>query len=361
MIIRSILIAGLLLVVAACTPKTNGDASFDRRAMLAFYADSLIKPGFTQFLERTQSFETKLGSFQAVRNEENLRELQLAWVQLYSAWQQVNAYNFGPAGADGLLRTLAEEIGTWPVNTVSIEQRIAASQTSFNDFARDTRGLLAIEYLLFDASKTNPQIAADLNNPARFAYLQALTTHLRTRIASVEEAWRTSYRETFTKADGTDAGSSVSQLYNEFVKSFESIKNFKVGVPLGLQAGQSRSEPDRVEALYSSRSFEFMELHLRSLERVWSGGSSTAPSFKAYLLSIPGGEALVASTMAQLNVIYGIMNQIDKTVPFSEQIRSNPAALYPLHTELQRHTRFFKSEMSSLLGISITYSSGDGD
>jgi hypothetical protein len=104
-----------------------------------------------------------------------------------------------------------------------------------------------------------------------------------------------------------------------------------------------------------------MELHLRSLERIWSGGSSTAPSFKAYLLSIPGGEALVASTMAQLNVIYGIMNQIDKTVPFSEQIRSNPAALYPLHTELQRHTRFFKSEMSSLLGISITYSSGDGD
>jgi hypothetical protein len=29
--------------------------------------------------------------------------------------------------------------------------------------------------------------------------------------------------------------------------------------------------------------------------------------------------------------------------------------------ELQRLTRFLKSELSSLLGISITYSSGDGD
>jgi hypothetical protein len=45
----------------------------------------------------------------------------------------------------------------------------------------------------------------------------------------------------------------------------------------------------------------------------------------------------------------------------SELIRSNPQALVALHTEMQKLTRFIKSEMSSLLGISITYSSGDGD
>jgi hypothetical protein len=42
-------------------------------------------------------------------------------------------------------------------------------------------------------------------------------------------------------------------------------------------------------------------------------------------------------------------------------ITTNPQPAIDLHTELQRHTRFFKSDLSSLLGLTITYSSGDGD
>jgi hypothetical protein len=35
--------------------------------------------------------------------------------------------------------------------------------------------------------------------------------------------------------------------------------------------------------------------------------------------------------------------------------------LEQIFLEMTKHTRFIKSEMSSLLGISITYASGDGD
>mgnify|MGYP007059449494 CR=1 FL=1 len=45
----------------------------------------------------------------------------------------------------------------------------------------------------------------------------------------------------------------------------------------------------------------------------------------------------------------------------SELITTDAGRLENLHTEMQKLTRFFKSELSSLLGISITYSSGDGD
>jgi len=39
----------------------------------------------------------------------------------------------------------------------------------------------------------------------------------------------------------------------------------------------------------------------------------------------------------------------------------NDLNIEALYHELQIHTRYFKSDMSSLLGITITYSSGDGD
>jgi uncharacterized protein len=42
-------------------------------------------------------------------------------------------------------------------------------------------------------------------------------------------------------------------------------------------------------------------------------------------------------------------------------VAQNHPTVDALHTELQKHTRFFKSDMSSLLGIAITFSSGDGD
>jgi hypothetical protein len=32
-----------------------------------------------------------------------------------------------------------------------------------------------------------------------------------------------------------------------------------------------------------------------------------------------------------------------------------------VHTELLKLTRFYKSDLSSLIGIAVTYSSGDGD
>jgi len=35
--------------------------------------------------------------------------------------------------------------------------------------------------------------------------------------------------------------------------------------------------------------------------------------------------------------------------------------LLDVFTELSKHTHFLKSDMSSLLGISITYTSNDGD
>jgi hypothetical protein len=74
-----------------------------------------------------------------------------------------------------------------------------------------------------------------------------------------------------------------------------------------------------------------------------------------------GGEALINSTENQWAVVKNAYNAVPQTPRISAQILSNPTPFDNFHTELQKHTRFFKSDMSSLLGIAITFSSGDGD
>ncbi len=47
---------------------------------------------------------------------------------------------------------------------------------------------------------------------------------MQSRVADVLENWNDEYKTEFIRNDGTDAGSSTAQLYNEFVRSYESIK-----------------------------------------------------------------------------------------------------------------------------------------
>ena len=149
-------------------------------------------------------------------------------------------------------------------------------------------------------------------------------------------------------------------LYNEFVKSYENLKNFQLGLPLGLRPGQTAVAPNLVEAFYSGQSLHFLKLQLASLENIWRGGSQEK-GFKNYLNSVTGGPALVATTEAQLGMIRQKIDAISDQVSMQQQLVDNAQPLLDLHTEIQKNTKNYKSDLSSLIGIAITYSSGDGD
>jgi len=148
------------------------------------------------------------------------------------------------------------------------------------------------------------------------------------------------------------------------VKSFETIKNLKLELPLGKRPGQTQVEPKLVEAYYSSNSLEFLEIHIQTIERIYFGKSKTGTDglgFKDYLETVTNGKELVASTLSQWEKVITSLNSIPTTSPISVLVQSNTEPLDNLRIELQKQTRFFKSDMSSLLGIAITFSSGDGD
>lgn len=360
---------GLLatLLFLACDSSTGGGSTdnFDRQAMLRNYADNLIKPAYIQLQNQTNVLHSAVEVFLTNPDPQTLTAVRDAWVSAYTDWQYANAYNFGPAGESGLRKGLIEEIGTFPVSTAKIDAAITAGIWSLEDFNRDARGFLAVEYLIFGQNQSiDGVVAALVANAARRDYLLALTDHLRNRSNEVLTAWNGTYRNEFVQNDGTEAGSSTSQLYNEFVRSFETIKNFKLGLPLGKRPGQVQVEPQLVEALYSEQSLTMLKNHLTAIENIWYGRDRNGQDgigFREYLESVTGGNDLIASTEAQLAAVKAALNAVPASPSLSEQISGDKTQLENLYTELQKMTRFFKSDLSSLLGIAITYSSGDGD
>lgn len=349
--LSSICIGLLSVAFYACSSSDgNNSNSFDRALMLQNYAEKMIIPAYANFQTQVNALQTANNTFQTTPNSANLANLQTAWLNAATAWQSANAFNFGPAGEQGLTKNLNEEIATFPVNTARIEFFISNNDVSFNNFERDTRGLMAVEYLLYESTQ------GVLSSANKRNYLNALIQQIKTRTDAVVTAWAT-YKSVFIANTGTDIGSSTSALYNEFVKSYENLKNFKVSLPLGKRAGQTQTEPTKVEAYYSARSFVLMKAHFTALENLWNASYG----FRSYLENATGGADLVKNTTAQITAVKNVLNAIDNNSSFSQIIQNNPASLESLYVEMQKLTRFFKSDMSSILGIAITYDSGDGD
>jgi predicted lipoprotein len=356
----------MVLLTVSCTDNSGPvDSNFDRTGMLTAIADKIIIPSYNSASAAAAVLTTKCQGALADQTLDvtELSELRDAARVLMRRTQQIASFNFGPAEGD--FGTLMQEIGTFPCDTSGVESRIGSADTLLTDFRRDTRGLAALDYLLW-GSQSDEQITALFSGAqaaSRRAYLQAVMIRLLAELESVRTQWQLTYRSIFISRSGTDAGSSVSLLFNELNKSFELLKNFKLGLPLGLRAGQTTTEPTKIEAYYSGLSYELLGLHFSSIEEIWSGRLSDGtviPSFRDYLLAVVNGPRLVEDTEAQMvriDAAYGTVSQSQMDV----LIRTNPQALVALHTEMQKLTRFIKSEMSSLLGISITYSSGDGD
>lgn len=365
-IIKFFTILGVLTLFGSCGNEGRNDTSisFDRREMLSDYATNIIVPAYTSLQAAVNTLKTSAEAFADAPDNDKLQAARLAWTNAYESWQSANAFNFGPAGEQGTRKGLIEEIGTFPAAETKIETAIAANDHSLNNFDRDARGFLALEYLLFGKNKSTSELIAEFQtSTSRQAHLQAIANHLKNRVDEVVNGWST-YQSIFVGNNGTDAGSSTSALYNEFVRSFESAKNFKVGLPAGKRPGQTKSEPQLVEAFYSGLSLTMLKAHLQSIEAIYNGrgkGSSTGVGFKNYLESVEGGRELVSLTEAQWQKVKDALNAVPTDQPFSVLVANNHPTVDALHTELQKHTRFFKSDMSSLLGIAITFSSGDGD
>ncbi len=349
------------LVFYACKKDKLSDQSdnFDRKAMLVNYADNLIKPAFADLQIQTNALKVATDAFATLPDEAKLNTLKTAFDNTYASFMYANAFNFGPAGEEGIRKGLVEEIGTLPANVALIEKNVTANDVSLSGTARDNRGLNAVDYLVNNFTVANYTSSAN-----RKLYLQAVVNKLKTQVDAVNTEWNGTYYNTFINNTGTDVGSSTAQLYNEFFRGFESIKNNKLGLPLGKMANQISIEPSKVEARYSKQSLKYLKLNILAINNIWYGKSKLGVDgvgFKTYLNGVTGGPELVLKTEAQINLINKLANAIDNSTSLESQITTNFTALSSLHSEIQKQLRNYKSDMSSLLGIAITFNSNDGD
>ena len=352
---------GAVLLFVSCEDddddSNNGSStSFARTTLLKSYDETIINSGLADFATSVTALEESVVQVSKDPTQDNLLKAQTDWITAAEAYASCYSINFGPG--ETLFGSFAENVGTFPANVDGITTKINESDTTQNDFARDTRGLYGLEYLLFQSNALT-----DITSANYAAYSRSVANDLNKRAQEMTDGWL-GYQDGFITDNGTGSSSSITVLYNEWIKGYEFIKNFMVGIPSGLRIGQTEPAPEQVAGLYSKTSKELLRLHLLHIEAMYFGAElpegNTAVGFDDYLLTTVGGDAVLAETKTQWDAIWEAYNALPQA-PLDELVVTHPQEMENLYMELSKHTRFFKSELSSRLGLTITFDSGDGD
>lgn len=356
---------GLLLTVAACDTNPNlNNCDFDESAMLTNYADEIIIPRFQLLKIGVAHLNGAIVAFDADPTIGSLNEARIAFGAAYSAYQKCSSFGFGPGLINGV--PFRERFNTFPTSVSLVESNVSGG-VSVAQSSKSAVGFPALDYLLFADGITDQEIvdAFVVGNDAaaRKQYLQLLGEELLDIVNNIETGWST-YRSSFVSNTGTAAGSSISLLTNELNFDFEILKNFKFKIPLGKLNG-GVVLPQNVEAVYAGGGAELAVLQAQGLRDLFLGvgaNQSDGSGLYEYLvcLDTKSGDDLLADVIRdRFNTIITSLNQIPD--PLSETLVNDKPVVDAAYTEMQMMVPLIKHDMTSALGVQISYQDNDGD
>lgn len=363
-------IASLALILTACTDDDSdsegGDDSFDRTALLANMADKVIVPAYQNFGAAIETLDQNATGFAQNPNQANLDQLRTSLIAATEAWQEAALYDFGPAFDNGLLGF----VNLYPIDTAKVNTLIAAGAYNLESPQNsDATGLQAIDYFLWGSRESDEAIFTyfSSNENAR-NYLTDITSILDQRTSAALVAWEGDYRNTFVGATGTDIGSSMGQLINASIRYFErNLRDGKIGIPAGARTSSGEALPDHVEGLYSK---EYSKIYLIQSIQTWqdmfngvSRQGTDGEGLSDYLnflgTEFEAGMPLQEEINRRFDLVKESIEPLDQnlaTAVQTQQIQS-----LEVFDEMQRIVVLLKVDMTSAMGIQITYADNDGD
>ncbi|UII75149.1 imelysin family protein [Flagellimonas sp. HMM57] len=365
-------------LIWACSSDSNNDdgtavddevpVTFDRSAMLVNWADNIIVPAYQSFSAKLIVLEESYDSFVSDRSVDNLTAFREAWLDAYTAWQQVSLFETGPAESVGYRLNM----NTYPADADLIESHIANGAYDLSlPSNRDAKGFPALDYLLNgletdDVALVN-RLASGTEADGTLSYMDDVISDMKSLTDDVVGQWEGDYRDTFVENDGSSSTASVDRFVNDYIFYYEKfLRAGKMGIPLGVFTGETA--PNTIEAFYKADISNTLFLEgLSAVQDFFNGkhfnSSATGESLASYLEdlnSIKDGDDLSELINNQLNTARTAVSGLDT---FRNEIENNdiPTNMNMAYDEVQRAVPLLKVDMVSAMSISIDFVDADGD
>lgn len=364
---KKVLALSFLLFLISCGNQDDGSTdpidNFDRAAMLENWADQIILPSYSNYVDQLSLLESATVEFVDQADLTSLQSLRGAWLDAYLAFQRVSMFEIGPAEAIGF----RNYTNVYPTNTAEIEDYVASGTYNLElPSTLDAQGFPALDYLLYGLGSTDQEVLALLSSPEYRNYLVAVVDRMKSLGESILSEWQNSYRDVFVDNNGSSATSSVNKMVNDLMFYYEkALRAGKVGIPAGVFSGSPLG--DRVEGYYSKVYSKqlFNEALMATVDFFQGkqyGASTTGPSLASYLDYLNGttnGEQL--SGLIENQFEEAMLSAQSLNDSFFDQVTTDNSKMLLTYDELQKAVVLLKVDMFQTLNIRIDYVDADGD
>jgi len=365
MIKRIIVVAILGLAIFACTESDdvssgNGiNDTFDRTAMLSNISDNIIIPAYQKLDLDLNTLKASKNAFIANANQANLQTLRVDWFNAYKTYQTVQMFQIGKAKEI----LFEQQMNIYPTNTTDIENNITSGTYDLSHVNNnDAVGFPALDYMLYGLAGDDSAIVNLYTGTNYKTYLSDLIDQMQMLNNSVLTDWTSNYRDDFVLNTANVASGAVNQLLNAYVFYYEKrLRAEKVGIPAGVFS--STPLPEKVEALYRQDNSKILTTEaLNAMQNFFNG--------KAYNSNTQGkclNSYLIALNRSDLvNVINERFDAARQKVEvlnasYKSQIETDNIKMTEAYDAMQMVVVSLKSDMLSVLNVSVSYVDADGD
>lgn len=364
---------------ASNTPNNEGDQSL-RDAVLRDVVDQAISPSHAAFLEKARALETATANLES--NDGDLDDARAAWREAMLAWEVVEVFRFGPAGAMGVDAggmDLRDAIYSWPTtNPCRIDQEIVAQ--SYAEPATlaaepvNVRGLDAVEYLLFFTETSNQcdpnrSINSDGSWDAlsaaeiadrRAAYAATASALVVEAAENLVDAWENEFEDEFKQPASSMLFGSNQEALNAFSNALFyvelQVKDQKLAEPAGILNCSLPTCPEAREFKWTDENFSAVAANLDGFELAFTGGDGNG--FDDMLREL-GQEALADDLLA---AVATARTAAEEAPPMADALDEDLPAVVDVHDKVKAITDLLKTQFVGVLDLELPMSAeGDND
>jgi predicted lipoprotein len=325
-----------------------------RARALAATVKRVLLPDARVIVEASRGLVAAFARLAATPGDQALVDARAAWQQALLCWQRTFATQLGPFVTTGALLRAS----FWPVRRAALAHIVNGSQAIdaklIEALGADAKGLFAIEHLLFEGDPDAPP-ARWLNGARReragvlclalARYVESYASRAAAALGSGDE---------FTAEFVRGGQLSLSRLVSQMLFTVENAAIRMDRAMLGLRADQ-RLRRSATQGEPSGLSAELLRTWLATTRRVYAHGEDDGVAALARTAAPAAADSVQAAFSAASRALAAIRQ------PLETAAHSDPALLSAAIRDLKMLEVTIRSELGSALGVTITFSSADGD
>ena len=348
-----ILIVCFTIFLACKSENSIENEAFDLLNYHRYFVNNIVTPAADAFFLDVKNLQEAVTNFDLNTDEENVLLLRNLWKNTAISFSKTEMTNLGDIETSAVFVA----IYSWGANEAKIEEFIASTenieQSVINSLPTKSRGLSAIEYLLFDADLT--ATVARFSDQRRIDFLLALCENLLIKSSFLDEQWK-NYRTSFINNSTTSINGSINLIVNQINVLLENIVRFKIGEAAGLE-NSANVNSLLLQAYKSEISLQIIKENIATVKAVYYGNME---GLDDYISTITTTEDInIAITTAFSSAENNIASLSNTTLKYA--IENNNSIVNELHQNIKDLIILLKVDVASALSITVTFTDNDGD